>query len=111
MGTLFLPRKTEYKLTYEGHPGPGYCPYLVLGPREEKQNGMFYVDGFLRGASDIMKEQSPKKLLFQVRGKLYKLLSNCIPPEVIFKRLLYELLKKLDAELKHDSAIGLHIIF
>ncbi|XP_059428040.1 replication factor C subunit 3 isoform X1 [Corylus avellana] len=52
-------------------------------------------------ASDVMKEQSPKRL-FQVRGKLYELLINCIPPEIILKRLLYELLKKLDAELKHE---------
>ncbi|PNY14594.1 replication factor C subunit 3-like protein [Trifolium pratense] len=52
-------------------------------------------------ASDIMKEQSPKRL-FQVRGKLYELLINCIPPEIILKRLLYELLRKLDAELKHE---------
>ncbi|XP_027175760.1 replication factor C subunit 3 [Coffea eugenioides] len=52
-------------------------------------------------ASDIMKEQSPKRL-FQVRGKLYELLTNCIPPEIILKRLLYELLKKLDSELKHE---------
>ncbi|GAB4857260.1 Subunit of heteropentameric Replication factor C (RF-C) [Ancistrocladus abbreviatus] len=52
-------------------------------------------------ASDIMKEQSPKRL-FQVRGKLYELLTNCIPPEVVLKRLVSELLKKLDAELKHE---------
>ncbi|CAJ1947798.1 unnamed protein product [Sphenostylis stenocarpa] len=52
-------------------------------------------------ASDIMKEQSPKRL-FQVRGKLYDLLINCIPPEIILKRLLRELLRKLDAELKHE---------
>ncbi|GAU16314.1 hypothetical protein TSUD_299460 [Trifolium subterraneum] len=52
-------------------------------------------------ASDIMKEQSPKRL-FLVRGKLYELLVNCIPPEIILKRLLYELLRKLDAELKHE---------
>ncbi|CAH9069111.1 unnamed protein product [Cuscuta epithymum] len=52
-------------------------------------------------ASDIMKEQSPKRL-FQVRGKLYELLSNCIPPDVILKRLLFELMKKLDSELKHE---------
>ncbi|KAB2622916.1 replication factor C subunit 3 [Pyrus ussuriensis x Pyrus communis] len=52
-------------------------------------------------ASDIMKEQSPKRL-YQVRQKLYELLLNCIPPEIILKRLLYELLKKLDAELKHE---------
>ncbi|PON42099.1 AAA+ ATPase [Trema orientale] len=52
-------------------------------------------------ASDIMKEQSPKRL-YQVRLKLYELLVNCIPPEIILKRLLYELLRKLDAELKHE---------
>ncbi|KAI4386622.1 hypothetical protein MLD38_004540 [Melastoma candidum] len=51
--------------------------------------------------SDIMKEQSPKRL-FQVRGKLYELLINCIPAEIILKRMLYELLRKLDAELKHE---------
>ncbi|PRQ45842.1 putative DNA polymerase III, clamp loader complex, gamma/delta/delta subunit [Rosa chinensis] len=51
--------------------------------------------------SDIMKEQSPKRL-YLVRQKLYELLVNCIPPEIILKRLLYELLKKLDAELKHE---------
>ncbi|KAJ6854940.1 replication factor C subunit 3 [Populus alba x Populus x berolinensis] len=51
--------------------------------------------------SDIMREQSPKRL-FQVRGKLYELLINCIPPEIILKKLLSELLKKLDEELKHE---------
>lgn len=35
-----------------------------------------------------------------MRGKVYELLVNCIPPEVILKRLLHELLKKLDSELK-----------
>ncbi|KAI3705393.1 hypothetical protein L1987_75630 [Smallanthus sonchifolius] len=53
-------------------------------------------------ASDIMQEQSPKRL-FQVRGKLYELLVNCIPPEIILKKLLYELLKKLGSELKHEE--------
>ncbi|KAH7315448.1 hypothetical protein KP509_21G050200 [Ceratopteris richardii] len=52
-------------------------------------------------ASDIVNEQSPKRL-FLVRGKLYELLVNCIPPELILKRLLLELMKKLDSELKHE---------
>lgn len=52
-------------------------------------------------ASDIVNEQSPKRL-FQVRGKLYELLINCIPPEIVLKRLLLELMKKLDSELKHE---------
>ncbi|XP_078162400.1 ATPase family associated with various cellular activities (AAA) [Carex rostrata] len=51
--------------------------------------------------SDILKEQSPKKL-YEVRQKLYDLLVNCIPPVVILKKLLCELLKKLDSELKHE---------
>ncbi|EFJ13022.1 hypothetical protein SELMODRAFT_121188 [Selaginella moellendorffii] len=52
-------------------------------------------------ASDIVNEQSPKRL-FIVRGKLYELLVNCIPPEIVLKRLLVELMKKLDSELKHE---------
>ncbi|KAF0915571.1 hypothetical protein E2562_036756 [Oryza meyeriana var. granulata] len=52
-------------------------------------------------AADIMKEQSPKRL-YAVRQKLYELLVNCIPPESILKKLLAELLKKLDSDLKHE---------
>ncbi|GBF88337.1 replication factor C subunit 3 [Raphidocelis subcapitata] len=50
-------------------------------------------------AGDIMAEQSAKKL-YQVRGKLYELLANCIPPELLLRTLLLELLKKLDDEIK-----------
>ncbi len=32
----------------------------------------------------VLSEQSPKRLL-EVRGKLYELLSHCIPPTVIIK--------------------------
>lgn len=52
-------------------------------------------------ANDIISEQSPRRL-FQVRGKVYELLVNCIPPEVVLKRLMLELVKKLDAEVKHE---------
>ncbi len=40
--------------------------------------------------------------LLAVRAKLYELLAHCIPPDVILKTLTLELLKKLDAQLKHD---------
>jgi replication factor C subunit 3/5 len=50
-------------------------------------------------AYDMLQEQSPKRLL-QVRGKLYELLGNCIPSELIMRTLVVELLKKLDDELK-----------
>lgn len=50
-------------------------------------------------AHDMVSEQTPKRLL-QVRGKLYELLGNCIPSELIMRTLVTELLKKLDDELK-----------
>jgi len=50
---------------------------------------------------DILNEQSPASL-FKIRGKFYELLSNCIPPDLIFKKLVLELVKHLDDELKHD---------
>ncbi|OEL36535.1 Replication factor C subunit 5 [Dichanthelium oligosanthes] len=52
-------------------------------------------------ATDVLTEQSPKRL-YAVRQKFYELLVNCIPPESILKKLLAELLKKLDADLKHE---------
>lgn len=52
-------------------------------------------------ASDILMEQTPKKLL-QVRGKVYELLVNVVPPELIIRQLATELMKKLDDEVKHE---------
>ena len=52
-------------------------------------------------ASDITKEQSPQRLL-AAREKLYELLINCIPAQVIIKTLTVELCKNLDDELKHQ---------
>lgn len=54
-------------------------------------------------AGDILGEQSAKRL-YLVRGKLYELLVNCIPPEVVLRRLTLELMKKLDDELKRSTA-------
>lgn len=54
-------------------------------------------------ANDILGEQTPKRL-FAVRAKLYELLVNCIPPELIIKKLMVELARKLDDELKHKVA-------
>ena len=50
----------------------------------------------------MVKEQSPKAL-YGVRGKLYELLANCIPPELILRTLLLDLLKRLDDELKVET--------
>jgi len=52
-------------------------------------------------AKEILEEQSPKRLLL-IRGKMYDLLTHCIPAELIIKKLTLELLKKLDADLKYE---------
>ena len=52
-------------------------------------------------AIEILKEQSPQKLL-AAREKLYELLINCIPADVIIKTLALELCKTLDDSLKHE---------
>ena len=54
-------------------------------------------------ARDIMTEQSAKRL-YLVRGKLYELLVNCIPPEIVIRQLTLELMKRLDDELKRSTA-------
>ncbi|KAG2435631.1 hypothetical protein HXX76_006834 [Chlamydomonas incerta] len=53
-------------------------------------------------AKNIMDEQSPKQL-YVVRGKLYELLANCVPPELIMRQLTYELLKRMDDEIKLET--------
>lgn len=49
----------------------------------------------------IIEEQSPNRLL-QARGKIYELLCNCIPADVILKTLTQVLLKRLDDQVKHQ---------
>ena len=53
-------------------------------------------------ASFILQEQSPKRL-YEVRGKLYELLVNCLPPELILRTLAVQLSRKLDDELRHKT--------
>ncbi|KAK0045329.1 replication factor C subunit 3 [Biomphalaria pfeifferi] len=57
---------------------------------------------FLREtATLIAQQQSPKRLL-EVRARLYELLTHCIPPDVIMKGLLKELLSVCDGQLKAE---------
>ncbi|CEF97808.1 P-loop containing nucleoside triphosphate hydrolase [Ostreococcus tauri] len=51
--------------------------------------------------SEILAEQSPSRLL-QVRGRLYELFVNCIPPEIILTNLAKALMKRVDVEVKHQ---------
>ena len=43
-------------------------------------------------AGMILQEQTPKRL-YEVRGKLYELLVNCLPPELILRKLTLELFR------------------
>jgi len=52
-------------------------------------------------ANQIVQEQSPRRLL-EVRNRLYELITHCIPPEVIFKGLLKELVKNCDGGMKTE---------
>ncbi|XP_064608864.1 LOW QUALITY PROTEIN: replication factor C subunit 3-like [Liolophura sinensis] len=52
-------------------------------------------------ANLIVQQQSPKRLL-EVRGRLYELITHCIPPDVIMRGLLQELIKNCDGQLKPE---------
>jgi replication factor C subunit 3/5 len=52
-------------------------------------------------AVEITKEQTPQRLL-AAREKMYELLVNCIPANVIIKTLARELMKNLDDSLKRE---------
>lgn len=54
-------------------------------------------------AGDIVAEQSPKRL-YLVRGKLYELLANCVPADLVLKTVCGELLRRCDDELKAPLA-------
>ncbi|XP_018015277.1 replication factor C subunit 3 [Hyalella azteca] len=57
---------------------------------------------FLRTTANmIVSEQSPNRL-FEVRGRLYELLSHCVPTNAIFQGLLRELIQNVDGELKAE---------
>lgn len=49
----------------------------------------------------IVQQQSAERVL-QIRDRLYELLCHCIPPDVIFKGLLKELIQACDQQLKPD---------
>ena len=49
----------------------------------------------------IIQEQTPDRLLL-VRSKLYELLTNCIPPEVVLRTLVAVLLRRVDDQIKTE---------
>eukprot|EP00656_Telonema_subtile_P036268 TRINITY_DN40242_c0_g1_i1.p1 TRINITY_DN40242_c0_g1~~TRINITY_DN40242_c0_g1_i1.p1 ORF type:complete len:357 (+),score=81.81 TRINITY_DN40242_c0_g1_i1:191-1261(+) len=59
---------------------------------------------FISETANAIVEQQNTKRLQLVRGKLYELLANCVPPSVIFEVLSQELMKKMDSSLKPQVA-------
>lgn len=53
--------------------------------------------------NSVVSQQTPHGLL-EVRGRLYELLTHCIPPEIIIKGLLSELLHNCDGQLTREVA-------
>jgi len=51
----------------------------------------------------IIENQSPEHLLL-TRNKLYELLANCVPPQVIFEKLTTALMNRVDDSLRYDIA-------
>ena len=49
----------------------------------------------------IIQEQTPERLLL-VRSKLYELLTNCIPPDVLLRTLVAVLLRRVDDQIKTE---------
>eukprot|EP01059_Diplonema_ambulator_P001762 TRINITY_DN11480_c0_g1_i1.p1 TRINITY_DN11480_c0_g1~~TRINITY_DN11480_c0_g1_i1.p1 ORF type:complete len:373 (+),score=76.97 TRINITY_DN11480_c0_g1_i1:52-1119(+) len=47
-------------------------------------------------ALEIIQEQTPKRI-WEVRAKIYELLGNCVPPDVIIKELALNLIKHVDS--------------
>ncbi|XP_056593065.1 replication factor C subunit 3 [Triplophysa dalaica] len=54
-------------------------------------------------ANAIVSQQSPQRLL-EVRARLYELLTHCIPPDIIMRGLVTELLSNCDGHLKAEVA-------
>ncbi|KAK1924971.1 putative subunit of DNA replication factor C (RF-C) [Papiliotrema laurentii] len=52
-------------------------------------------------ADAILQEQSAQRLL-EVRGKVYELLSHCIPPTVVLKTIAERLVERSDEQLKQQ---------
>lgn len=52
-------------------------------------------------ADMIVQEQTPKRVM-DVRGKLYELLSHCIPPHVVLKTIAERVTDKVDESIKAD---------
>lgn len=49
--------------------------------------------------ADVVREQSPKSL-YVARGRLYELLVNCVPPDVLLRTIVAKLLPRLDEDVK-----------
>jgi len=65
----------------------------------QQPDWLAYIDAV---ALDVLHEQSPRQLL-KVRGRLYELISSCIPPDLIFQQLTIALLKRCPKPVQHEA--------
>merc|ERR1712071_529421 len=56
---------------------------------------------YVKLVKKMVSEQSPRSLM-EVRSRIYELLTHCIAPEIIIKKLLKEILKNCDGQLKAE---------
>jgi len=66
--------------------------------RELKADWEIFIDEM---GKSICEEQSPQRLL-RIRGNLYELLTNAIPPDVILRQLTERFLKRVDDHIKYE---------
>ncbi|KAI5858459.1 P-loop containing nucleoside triphosphate hydrolase protein [Tricharina praecox] len=52
-------------------------------------------------ADEILAEHTPARIM-QVRGKMYDLLTHCIPPTTILKLLTFRLIERIDDQLRAE---------
>ncbi|KAK2176741.1 hypothetical protein NP493_643g03010 [Ridgeia piscesae] len=57
---------------------------------------------YLRETANMIGQEQSRKRLVEVRARLYELLTHCIPPEVIMRVLLQELVANCDGQLKSE---------
>lgn len=71
---------------------------FVDGQEPRQSDWECFVDDMARLLLD---EQTPARLLL-LRNKTYELITNCIPPEMVLKRLVFALLRRVDDQIKAE---------
>ncbi|GAB5371439.1 hypothetical protein AAMO2058_001580100 [Amorphochlora amoebiformis] len=104
---LTLPQKLAQQITESSHRNLRRAILMFESTKvqqypflaEQKVNDCDWEVYIKKLADSIVNSQSPQRLL-EARRCFYELLGNCIPPQVIIKTLVKNLLSRMDDELK-----------